>query len=94
MNKYAFNHDAETNFEALGISDERMDEIIKVLTSVVTRELFTDPSIDSISKVLEVLINEAQPSTIVEAMAIGYHYALVHQNAAKVAKRVFSEIKP
>ncbi len=94
MNKYAFNHDAETNFGALGISDERMDEIIEVLTSVVTRAVFTDHSINSTSKALEALINEAQPSTVVESMAIGYHYALMQASAVKVAKSISPKIKP
>jgi hypothetical protein len=94
MNKYEFNHDGTTTFEALGISDERRDEIIEVLTSVVTRAVFTDHLINSTSKALEVLVNETQPSTFVEAMAIGYRYALAHQSAVKVAKSMFPEIKP
>lgn len=94
MNKYEFNHGGKTTFEALGISDERMDCLVETLTDVAKRAVFTDKEIDSISKALEVLMNEAQPSTFVEAMAIGYHYALAHQSAVKVAKSMFSEIKP
>lgn len=94
MNKYEFDHDGKTTFEALGISDERRDEIIEVLTSVVTRAVLTDHLINSTSKALEVLVNETLPSTVVEAMAIGYHYALIQASAVKVAKSVFSEIKP
>lgn len=94
MNKYAFNHDGKTTFEAIGISDERMDCLVETLTSVAMRAIFTDKSIDSISKALEVLINETQPSTFEEAMAIGYHYALAHQRAANAAKIISSEIKP
>ena len=70
MDKFAFNHDGENLAIALGIGDDRADQIIKIariadINSKDTLEMF------------EETINEVDPKNYVEALFAGYCIAKV-----------------
>ena len=68
MEKYAFNHDTNELTTAMGISEERFDEIVKTI-----RHAQIDG--DNVLETIEITLNKLDPKNIVEAMFIGYSIA-------------------
>lgn len=70
MNKFAFNHGGENLAIALGIGDERADQIIKIC---LIAHINSKNNLD----MFEETINEVDPKNYVEAVFAGYCIAKV-----------------
>lgn len=70
MDKFAFNHDGENLAIALGIGDERADQIIKIC---LIAHINSKSNLD----MFEETINEVDPKNYVEAVFAGYCIAKV-----------------
>ena len=70
MDKFAFNHDGENLAIALGIGDERADQIIKICRIA---HINGKSNLD----MFEETINEVDPKNYVEAVFAGYCIAKV-----------------
>ena len=68
--KYAFNHDETTLCGGVGISDERMEKLIKMARIAFFTE---DDAVHS----MEQLLNNAQCANMVEAAVAGYCLGII-----------------
>ena len=83
--RYAFNHDAETLQGGLGIPEPRMDELIKLAKAAYFME---DDAVHS----FEALLNNAQPTNMVEAAAAGYSLGIIRAQTQGAGKNPLLEM--
>lgn len=93
MAKYAFNHDAQKLSDVTGISEERWDELNCASKATIMAAFLTDNNITDDGKALEMLINEGQPSTVVEAMALGFIFGCSLEKAKVILQKISAIIK-
>lgn len=93
MAKYAFNNDAQNLSDAMGVSNQRWEELSAAAQKTATAALFTDESISNYGRALEMLINEAQPVGEVEAMALGYIFGKGCEKAKRLVERLNEAIE-
>jgi len=86
MEKYAFNHDTNELTTAMGISEERFDEIVKAI-----RHAQVDG--DNVLDTIEITLNKLDPKDIVEAMFIGYSIAKCYEAEANPMLRMLHSMR-
>jgi hypothetical protein len=86
--KYAFNHDENSISGVTGISDQRINELAKAAQKTVMAAYFVDDAISDTGRALEMLINEGDPQTVVEALVLGQMFGKAEGKMKEVAKKL------
>ena len=88
MAKYALLTEKDNLHEAIGVTEDRIDELIEKCRNVCIRAVLTDQEMDNIVKATEALLNETQPQNIVEAVVIGKLFGRMYERTIQEAKRM------
>ena len=86
--KYAFDHSKETVNAALGISDERMKEIVNAAELSLNGAFTGSFDKSRVSRVMEDFINRVQPVDTIEAFFTGEVFGQVYFKIKQIAHQV------
>lgn len=86
MTKYAFNHDTDELTVALGIKEERFDEIVRKI-----RHARVDAK--NTLELFEESMNTLDPQNVVEAAFIGFSIAKIEEYESNPISRLVAEMR-
>lgn len=91
--RYAFNHDTQKINEAMGIDEQRSDELLSASKKAVFAAFVSDDKINDTVKMIELCINEGQPKNIVEALFMGFHLGRGEVKISELARKMQAMLK-
>lgn len=93
MEKYAFATEEEKMSAVLGMSESRYEELGQAAIKTAVAAYLTSNEINTPGDALEMLINEALPTGVVEAMTLGWMYGCAETKTKGLVQKMAKMIK-